>query len=311
MIGNKWRVWFVAGGVMLAALAGSTHAATIFADSFDRPDNEEINASTVGITDNAGVGSPAYSLPYGNDNTNGGAPSSDGGDTDIVSNQLGVAIGSGTSNAYVNHNFVDPSILTAGGFSVSLEVTANSSQTAAAFGGAFAIGMSMAEADSAGDAFNPTGSTAPKMTEAFNVFNNGNPSNDALNDVGISDFWLALRANNTIAWGSGDITVADGPVAGIDVGANTGTISADFSVTDFNAGSTVGYTVFFNGVAQGSGTFQWSGTNENYIGLDARQSQRVLLDNFNVSLVPEPQSVVLCILMLCAGATGAVRRRLG
>ena len=44
-------------------------------------------------------------------------------------------------------------------------------------------------------------------------------------------------------------------------------LKIDFTCSDFNVGSTVNYEVTFGGAAMGTGSFTWSGTNENYIGV--------------------------------------------
>ncbi len=162
-------------------------------------------------------------------------------------------------------------------------------------GGAFAIGMSLTEAASAGDAFDVN----PSMTGAFN---SASTIGLAVPGTVLSDFWLALRGNNTMVWGG-----SSGLISGVTgLGVKTGTISATFSFSDFNAGSTVNYEVFFNGASEGTGSFTWSGSDENYIGLDARDSTGVSLDNFGVTTIPEPSAALLGLL---AAAGWLLRRR--
>jgi hypothetical protein len=124
----------------------------------------------------------------------------------------------------------------------------------------------------------------------------------------MSDFYLAIRGNSTLAWGIGTGNSggsgAPAPTV-VTVPSKTGTISADFRFADFNAGSTVNYVVYFNGIAQGSGTFTWSGTNENYIGLDGRDSSQVLIDNLAIT-IPEPCT---SIMTLCSVMALGWRRR--
>jgi hypothetical protein len=129
-----------------------------------------------------------------------------------------------------------------------------------------------------------------------NAFPNGGFSGTIL-----SDFYLGIRGDSTLAWGSGS-----GPATTAAISAKTGSISADFRFADFNAGSAVAYIVYYNGVAQGSGTFNWSGTNENYIGLDGRTNSEMRLDNFAVA-TPEPASFGLAVLAIGFGLNA--RRR--
>src|SRR3972149_91758 len=104
-----------------------------------------------------------------------------------------------------------------------------------------------------------------------------------------SDFWLALRGDNSLIWGSGN-TVA-GTVTGL--AAKTGTISAKFATHSLDAGRSVAYEVFHNGVSQGFGAFAWSESNANYIGIDARAPAAVQLDNFSINSVTDATPSVL------------------
>ena len=143
-------------------LGSSARADVLFSDSFGRADSRNIDASLTGITNNTGTSLPAdgvYSQPhvdpvYESTGADDG-DAANGGGADITGGQLRLAVGPGTSNAYVNHNFVNSEILTAGGFKVSLDVTGYAG-TARQNGGAFALGMTQAEADSAGDAYSYT-----------------------------------------------------------------------------------------------------------------------------------------------------------
>src|SRR5690606_36716284 len=77
----------------------------------------------------------------------------------------------------------------------------------------------------------------------------------------VYDFWVALRGNGSLVWGG-----STGTIAGLNVGTKFGTVTVEFTLADFNAGSTVNYEVFHNDIMRGTGSFTWSGTNENYIG---------------------------------------------
>ncbi|RYD54771.1 MAG: hypothetical protein EOP83_21910, partial [Verrucomicrobiaceae bacterium] len=115
------------------------------------------------------------------------------------------------------------------------------------------------------------------MTGAF-----GPSIGDPVPSQAVSDFWIGIRGNNSLAWGGKTGTVS-GATA---LGTKTGTISVNFTVTSFNAGATVGYEVFFNGTSKGSGTFTWSEASQNYIGIDGRDSSSVTVDNFAISTLP-------------------------
>ena len=213
----------------------SSHAVVLFSDTFDRTSQRNIDGSLTGITDNTGsslVADGVYSQPFVDPNNESGGQDTDatnGGGAQILSNELQLAVGAGTSNAFVNHNFTNSSILSSGAFQVSLDVT-GFNNTSVGFGGAFAVGMSQADALLAGDAYaaDPNG---VKFTNAFeNVYT-----------AVISDFWVGLRGDGTFAWGNGPVGVADAGFHSVSVGSKTGTISANFGVTSFDAGSTVNY----------------------------------------------------------------------
>ena len=274
----------------LLAASLACHGQVLFQDSFDRADSRNIDAVLTGITDGTGASLAADAVyTHGHIDPNNAPPAygvqdgdaTNGGGARILSNQLQLAVGAGTSNAFVNHNFTDAAILAAGGFSVSLEI-AGLNQAAYQQGGGFAIGMSAAEAASAGDAFN----VSPSMTGAFN---DASTIGAVVPGTVVSDFWVALRGNGSLAWGSSGGTIA----GSTGLAAKTGTITVNFAVVDFNAGSTVSYEVFYNSASQGTGSFTWSGTGENHIGLDARDNTAVLLDNFSVSAWSPPVAVTL------------------
>jgi hypothetical protein len=283
-------------GLCLATAMTIQAQTTLFSDSFDRPDNRNIDGSLVGIVDNTGSSlavDGVYSQPhvdpvYESTGVDDGDASTGGG-ADITGGQLRLAVGPGTSCAYVNHNFVNAAILSAGGFRVSLDITGYA-QSARQNGGGFAIGMSAAEAASAGDAYNTSN---PNMTGAYNP----DPYGVTGQPVGpsiVSDFWIGIRGNRSLAWGS-----STGNVLGIGqngLPTKTGSIAVNFAVSDFNAGSTVNYEVFYNGASQGTGSFLWSGNNENYIGIDARDGTAVSFDNFAITLIPEPSTAALALL---------------
>ena len=305
----------IASSAALAFVSTQANAQTVlFSDNFNRTDNRNVQAEQVGIVNNTGgsllAGAPGtvYSQPhldpnnayptYGTQDGNAG----NGGGAAISSGQLELSIGAGTANAYVNHNFTDGSILSSGGFTVSLDVTGYGNNTFG-YGGAFAIGMTAAEAASAGDAY---GDSDPSMTRAWN--DGGSPNSTIGNNISqigsqpvVSDFWLAIRGNKTLVWG-GNAGVIYG-VTGL--AAKTGTISASFDVSDFNAGSTVNAHIFLDGIEVGTNSFNWSDSDANYIGLDSRDGSGVYMDNFTISTVPEPTSVAL----LLVGATGLFIRR--
>ncbi|MCA9260534.1 MAG: hypothetical protein KDA61_15080 [Planctomycetales bacterium] len=298
------RFGVVCGAALLVAAPASTDAAVLFSDSFNRPDSRDIDGDATGVVNNTSTSFAASAIysqpqldPNNADPTNDvqDADATNGGGALIAGEQLNLAVGAGTSNAFVNHNFVDASILADGGFTVSLDV-AGYAQGTNGQGAGFAVGMSQAEAASTRDVF----SGPARM--------NGGSGSVIGNNVAaevVSDFWVFLRGNSSLAWGSNDGSAISGSVG---LPAKTGVIQAAFRFTDFNSGSNVEYSVFYDGMLQGTGSFVWSGDNENYIGIDARDSQAVMVDNFVVASLPEPTAAVLGLIGLVAAAR---RRREG
>ena len=61
------------------------------------------------------------------------------------------------------------------------------------------------------------------------------------------------------------------------------TVSARFTFANMNAGTALGYEVFFNGDSVMSDATAWSGTNENTISLQSNSTNNTLFDNFQVT----------------------------
>lgn len=290
---------------LLAAIGSGQASTLLFLDTFDRANNANIDGSVAGVSGTIGstfTADTVYTQPFvdpANESSGPDGVASNGGGAQISGNRLQLAVGSGTSNAYINHNFTDAAITSAGGMSITLDVP-DYGGTDRQHGGGFAIGMSQIEADSARDAFNvgdPSMLGAYAGPDPWGV--TGNPVSTNI----VSDFWIGVRGNQSLAWGSNT-----GNVLGLGQNAlaqKTGTIRVDFFFSDFNAGSTVNYEVFFDGGSVGTGNFQWSETNQNYIGLDGRSGAQVSYDNFSISTVPEPSIALLGGL----GMLGLIRRR--
>ena len=282
----------------LAVDGGSVRAVVLFSDTFDRPDNNNIDGSIAGITNNTGTTlgiDGVYSTPWVDPDNQGIGPdtdAADGGGQRILSNEFQLKYNAGTANAFVNHNFTNAAILSAGGFSVSLDILGYNQATNGQ-GAMIAVGMSQTEALAGRDANDGSVALGAPGNKYTNAFQNGVTTANVL-----SDFYVGLRGDGTLAWGigTGNSGGSGAPAPTfVSVGSKTGTISANFGVTNFNAGSTVDYEVFFNGVSKGLGQFTWSGSNENYIGLDGRDNTVMRVDNFEIETVLPPPKPVLTI----------------
>src|SRR4051794_36422239 len=177
---NTQGTFHICRVVLLSAICAAlcchrAQAITLFADTFDRPDNHDIDAVTTGITNNTGTvfgASAVYSQPWIDPNSAApifGAPdtnAANGGGQQILSNEYQLKYGAGTSNAFVNHNFNDAAILSAGGFSVSLDVLGYNQATNGQ-GTAIALGMTLAEAQAGHDANDGNPTPIAKYTNAL------------------------------------------------------------------------------------------------------------------------------------------------
>lgn len=288
--------------VAAASLSTVAEAQVLFSDTFNRPSADDINASAAGVTNNVGIDPNAgfyvenYNAGGVSLRTNIGTVGPNGALTDV----LNLADGPGTSNAYINHNFIDASIITAGGFSVSVDLVGGTINDSGQ-GAGFAIGMSEAEAIDTGDAHDGGGSSSGnfKFQDGIDQFSSPTGGNTT-NDVAVSDFWVTLVGDNNLggAAGTSALVVWGGLGNTIDsqnydfsnsrtVGAETGTLAANFSFSDFNAGSTVNYEIGFDGDLITTGSFTWSGSTENFIGLDGRGAVQGF-DNLVISTDPVP-----------------------
>ena len=247
---------------LFAALLGTLGIAgypgtTLFNDSYDRPNNTDIDASSTGM---GGTLSP---LVYVEAFEGSGAATS----IQILSNQLNVAMGAGMSSLFLDHNFIDASLLTTDGFSVSIDVVGitTADDTGNRFGG-FGIGHTRDEALAARDSFDSAAPFRPNLARAGQ-------------GIGVSDFYVDLALDmNLRVWSKGTLLET------IAVGAASGTIRTDFYVPDFNAGSTVVAEVYFNGVKQATQSFTWDYTDANYLGISGRTAAAgVFLDNLAVA----------------------------
>ena len=225
----------------------------LFADNFDRPNSTDLNASTVGKSGSLGA-------------LNWVEKAGSGGNASISGNSL-FATGStsGFSMSYVDHNFINASISSGGGFSISIDLEHYSTQGTIRLAG-IAMGMSKAEAE--GWAHNvPTSFT-------------------------YADLFVGYRGNQSaIQVFENGTEVINNATAG-DASTLPKKLKIDFTCSDFNVGSTVNYAITFGGAAMGTGSFTWSGTNENYIGVYSNlfpaSGTTGQLDDFSVSaLVPE------------------------
>jgi hypothetical protein len=186
-----------------------------------------------------------------------------------------MATGVGMSETGMNHNFIGEDITAAGGFSVSLRVVSintDATDTANRYAG-FGVGLNATQAAAGNDI--SLASPAPIRG------NTGNP--------GTADCFLELDSNGNVKlWSDGVLR------ATVPVGKTTGTLTASFACSSFDAGATVTVSAYFDGTrldldagsASMDRTFTWDESNANYLALSGRASNYVQVDNFAVRKLP-------------------------
>lgn len=256
-----WDAWAARVGVPSARwltvpppepnLPEPDYASACFQDLYNRADNNDIDAETDGMS---GSLSPITYMetfePSGSDSIQ------------INNDRLQMATtNEGMSSMYLDHNFIDASILAKGGFTVMLDVlNINGGDDPANRFGGFGIGLSEAEAAAAGDIIN--GPTALR------------PTADGSGATVVSDFYIDLALDGVLRAWSGNTLISETTVV-----YSYGRIRVDFLFPDFAAGDTVIARIYFDDVVQDVVSFNWDHNDQNYIGLSARASNYVQMDN--------------------------------
>uniref|UniRef100_UPI0035661949 glycosyl hydrolase family 95 catalytic domain-containing protein n=1 Tax=Pontiella sp. TaxID=2837462 RepID=UPI0035661949 len=222
-----------------------SEAGVLFSDTFDRADSTDLNASSDG---QAGSLAP---LNYT-------ARTFNVVDLDIYNNSLRIN-GPATSGSYgglvyINdHNFTGTGT---GGFEISVDIAAYST---AGSGRRMSVGVGQSLAELAAQVGVDASEHVADLlvayrntTDSLEIYKNG-----------------VLDETETVIGG-----LPDAPT----------TMRIEYILSDYNAGSTVLYNVYFDDEETPftSGTFVWSGTNENYISLSSNLSYDSLFDNLEI-----------------------------
>jgi hypothetical protein len=225
----------------------------LFGDSFNRPNDTNLDASANGKYGSLGaLNYTSRVIGLGN--------------IQLSAGQLLVQANDGAGQpgglVYINHNFTDAAISTGGGFSITVDLNAYITNGTGRYL-SVGVGQSVAELDA-------------------------QATSNATSSVG--DLLVAYRS------GTGNLEffkngVRDAAASTAGQPAPPTKMRIDYSLPDFNSGSTVNYSVFFDdsATAIASGTFIWSGTNENYISLSSNLfldatagSRNSLFDNLQI-----------------------------
>ena len=90
----------------------------------------------------------------------------------------------------------------------------------------------------------------------------------------VSDFYIDLALDGVLRAWSGNTLISETTVV-----YSYGRIRVDFLFPDFAAGDTVIARIYFDDVVQDVVSFNWDYNDQNYIGLSARASNYVQMDN--------------------------------
>jgi arylsulfatase len=221
----------------------------LFQDLYTRPDNDDIDADSTGMS---GSLSP---LVYVESFEGSGV-----GSIRIQNNYLQMATGSGMGSMYLDHNFTDAAIINSGGFTVMLDVKEiNGGDSPQDRFGGFGIGLTKAEAAAAGD----IGDTITLRPHADGTATNA-----------VADFYIDLAMDGILRAWSGNTLLSQNMVMAAD-----GRIRVDFLFPGFFADQTVIARIYFNEELQDTVSFTWSHIEQNYIGFSARAANYVRMDN--------------------------------
>lgn len=252
--------------VLLASglAATSAHAAVLFADTFGRANNTNLNASSTGKSGTLGA------LNWVEANTGSGASA------DASVNGGALQLSNGAANVtsyavpYVDNNFTG---LT--GFEVSFDFTSAPPQGGVRTVG-IGIGSSKAQLDTLASS---VPSASSEVVFGFDVATTASAS-----PTGVNIFQGGTQVGSTIVR-----TVTNGT-----------TLRGVFTFDDMLTGTTIDYSIYFGTEVTPiyTGSTTWTGDNQNYIAVFNTHSSGnagsvTKIDNFSISEIPEPASLAL------------------
>ena len=289
--GRRQLAAVLALAVMAMFTTSASAQTTLFSDSFDRATTQEndIDATSTGMS---GTLAPLVYNENGDDTlVLINVPDYETPEimTNLENDTLHLADGPNASAFYLEHNFIDSAITSDGILSVKFDLLSNDgtfTDTQRFVG--FGVGATLAE-----------------FQAQAQLDEGGTPDSKALRgtvnvaDSGFGDLWVGWSPNGTgviqvIKNGNLMQSIDDGITNAVDgegdlqpyaEGSTTGaTLELRMAVADFDAGSVVPATIYFNGVAIGGDTFRWDNTDGNYIGVAARQNNEgFTVDNLAIS----------------------------
>jgi hypothetical protein len=267
---KKLAVVFLAVMCCVSIGGAAVPSANLFSDSYNRPNNLDIDASSIGMS---GLLSPMTYVERGDDQIILNPDL-----TQVRDNRLYQAYGPNMSTMYLDHNFVDSQILAADGMRIGMTIIQDLGGLTGelSFVG-FGVGNTLVQCQTAAFDHNGTG---------FRGQLGATPR------AGTSDLWVGWSPIN-----GGTIQVLkNGPTAMggqnynlITALALTGNdrLELELYFDDFNDSSLVTAHILWNGKVIGTDSFPWDadGLLENYIGINARQTAGYVVDDLAIEAI--------------------------
>lgn len=297
---SRGRCWpaAMAGALVLGVGVSAANATILFQDTFDRPDNVDINAGTAGQSGSVTVGTPTYIRPSAH--TDGPPEQTFYQPAEITNGTLKlypdtppwVATqndGSYESAVAPDYNFAGQAVLDAGGFVVELD-----------FQNQLMISVGMKGRGYAGTDYNNIdhGSNG----EPFSILLSPDDDEDTVT-VDTAGYHLSNTSDtvaSTQTWHHVRLAIQTTSFANTESTNGTAQVWIDGQLTAIGP----------NG--ETSRTFDWQSNQraagDNYIQLARLPANAAYVDNFTISTIPEPSSGALALLAL-GGLVMLPRRR--
>jgi hypothetical protein len=236
-------------------------AATIFSDSYNRPNNTDIDAGAP-----TGMGGILGTMTYVERDELLHANAAEALIlSNIENNQLHLADGPNMSVLYLNHNFTDAAITAADGMKIGLTIISNDGTLVD--GGryiGFGVGSTLAQASTA--QFDFTAGAASAFRGSVGTSTAGH--SDFFVDWNTNGGYFDVFKNGPTVTGGWNYTIPGSPLKGND------RLELELYFDDFNDNSPVTALILWNGTVVGTDSFAWDadGVQENYIGFSVRQN---------------------------------------
>jgi hypothetical protein len=296
---------------------------TLFDDTYTRANLNSGQTGGGGQT-GADVGSGiSYTIGQWNVAANSAYPGStasvNNSGPNIVAQNNGTILKQNNGNMGIwslNYNFTDAAILSAGGFSVSQDIVQLSGGTSQAQATdryvGYGVGLNPTQVSNFQD--DTASNNGPRGSLGANAGFPGQTTGGVAPfyvDLDLSGQVQVFEANSLGGTNSGLVFTSGTLVNPTSNPADLGMLTTDFSFSDFNAGSTVNYSVFLTTnnvtIAVTSGAFTWTSAGDNYIAGSMRGSTDIA-GELNVSTIPEP-SVCTMIFSGLGAISLFIRRR--